>query len=150
MRNLPGTYALILVSSSDRLIEIGKLGPLVLKPGYYAYAGSAFGPGGIKARIAHHARISQRPHWHIDYLRSVLLLDEVWYSYDSEQHEHRWADTFSRLKGANLPIAGFGASDCRCQSHLYLISSKPSVRQFRDRLCSKLNGHKRIFTHKLK
>ena len=150
MQARPGTYALILVSSSERLIEIGKLGQLLLQPGYYVYAGSAFGPGGIKARIAHHARISQRPHWHIDYLRSGLHLDEVWYSYDSEKYEHRWADTFSRLRGATLPIVGFGASDCSCKSHLLSFSNKPSVRRFRDRLRTKLNNHGRISTHKFK
>ena len=145
-----GTYALILVSSSERLIEIGKLGQLLLQPGYYVYVGSAFGPGGLKARIGHHSGISQRPHWHIDYLRSALLLDEVWYTYDSEQHEHQWADILKCLKGATLPIAGFGASDCSCKSHLSLFSAKPSVRLFHDRLRSKLNGHGKIFTHKLK
>ena len=145
-----GTYALILMSDSERLIEIGKLGQLLLQPGYYVYAGSAFGPGGIKARIGHHARISQRPHWHIDYLRSALLPDEVWYSYDSERHEHRWADTFRHLKGATLPLAGFGASDCSCKSHLRLFSTKPTVERFREKLRSKLNGHARIFTYKLK
>jgi Uri superfamily endonuclease len=149
MRNLPGTYALILVSSTDRWIEIGKLGKFLIQPGYYVYAGSAFGPGGLKARIAHHMRISQRPHWHIDYLRSALPLDEVWYSYDSQQYEHQWANAFRRLKGANLPIAGFGASDCICKSHLLLFSTKPSVRRFRNKLHAKLNGHARIFTHKL-
>jgi Uri superfamily endonuclease len=111
MQARPGTYALILASSSDRWIEID---------------------------------------WHIDYLRSILPLDEVWYSYDTEQHEHQWADTFSRLKGATLPIAGFGASDCSCKSHLLLFSTKPAVRLFRDQLRFKLNGHRRIFTHKLK
>lgn len=150
MRDSPGTYALILRSSSERWIEIGKLGRYLIRPGYYAYAGSAFGPGGLKARIAHHARIAQRPHWHIDYLRSVLPLDEVWYSYDSEQHEHQWADTFRRLKGAVRPIAGFGASDCSCKSHLLLFSSKPSARHFHDKLRAKLNGHGRIFTYNLK
>ena len=145
-----GTYALILASSCDRLIRIGKLGQLELQAGFYIYTGSAFGPGGIKARVAHHKRISQRPHWHIDYLRSVLHLDEVWYSYDSERHEHRWADTFSRLKGASLPIAGFGASDCSCKSHLLLLSNRPSVRRFRNRLCASVNHHGRIFTRKLK
>jgi Uri superfamily endonuclease len=150
MQARPGTYALILASSSERLIQIGKLGQLLLQPGYYVYAGSAFGPGGIRARVAHHARISQRPHWHIDYLRSILHLDEVWYSYDSKRHEHRWADTFSRLKGATLPIAGFGASDCSCRSHLLLFSTKPSVRRFRNRLGTSLNHHGRIFTYKLK
>jgi Uri superfamily endonuclease len=150
MQARPGTYALILVSASDRLIQIGKLGQLLLQPGFYVYAGSAFGPGGIRARVAHHARVSQRPHWHIDYLRSILNLDEVWYSYDSERHEHRWADTFSRLKGATLPIAGFGASDCSCRSHLLLFSTKPSVRRFRNRLGTSLSHHARIFTYKLK
>lgn len=150
MQARSGTYALILASSSDRLIEIGKLGKFLIRPGYYVYAGSAFGPGGIKARIAHHARFSQRRHWHIDYLRSALFLDEVWYTYDSEQHEHQWADILKDLKGATLPIAGFGASDCSCKSHLLLFSTKPPVRLFRDRLRSTLNGHGRIFTHKLK
>jgi len=150
MQARSGTYALILASSSDRLIEIGKLGKFLIRPGYYVYAGSAFGPGGIKARIAHHAKFSQRPHWHIDYLRSALFLDEVWYTYDSEQHEHQWADILKHLKGATLPIAGFGASDCSCKSHLSLFSAKPSVRLFHDRLRSKLNGHGKIFTHKLK
>jgi len=150
MQNLSGTYALILASSSDRLLEIGKLGQFLIRPGYYIYAGSAFGPGGLKARIAHHVRISRRPHWHIDYLRSVLPLNEVWYSYDSEQHEHRWAEAFRRLKGATLPIAGFGASDCSCKTHLLLFLTQPSVRRFRDRLRAKFNGHARIFTHKLK
>jgi len=145
-----GTYALILASSSDRWIEIGKLGKFLIRPGYYVYAGSAFGPGGLKARIAHHVKISQRPHWHIDYLRSILLPHEVWYTYDSEQHEHQWADTFRRLKGATLPIAGFGASDCSCKSHLLLFSTRPSVRLFRDRLRSNLNNHARIFTYNLK
>ena len=149
MQARPGTYALILASASERWIEIGKLGKCLIRPGYYVYAGSAFGPGGLKARIAHHARISQRPHWHIDYLRMVLPLDEVWYSYDSERHEHRWTDAFSRLRGATLPIAGFGASDCSCNSHLLLFTNKPPVRRLRDKLRARLNGHARIFTHKL-
>ena len=148
MRNLSGTYALILTSSSDRLIEIGKLGQLLLQPGYYVYAGSAFGPGGIKARINHHKRIAARPHWHIDYLRAYLNLNEIWYTYDCEHHEHLWATVLGCSKGATIPISGFGASDCRCRSHLYLIRSKPSVRWFRDKLCAKLNGHGGIFTHK--
>lgn len=150
MRNSPGTYALILTASADRWIEIGKFGKFLIQPGYYVYAGSAFGPGGLKARIAHHARISQRPHWHIDYLRLALPLDEVWYSYDSARHEHQWADAFHRLKGATRPMVGFGASDCSCISHLLLFSTRPSVRRFRYRLRAKLNGQTRIFTHKLK
>ena len=150
MQSRPGTYALILKSSSERWIEIGRLGKYLIEPGYYVYTGSAFGPGGLKARIAHHARISQRPHWHIDYLRLALPLNEVWFSYDSKRHEHQWADVLRRLTGATLPIAGFGASDCRCESHLLLFSIKPSVRWLREKLRASLNGHARIFTQKTK
>ena len=150
MIDRPGTYALILKSFSERWIEIGRLGKYLIEPGYYVYTGSAFGPGGLRARIAHHVRISQRPHWHIDYLRLALPLDQVWYSYNSERCEHLWADAFRCLKGATLPIARFGASDCRCKSHLFLFSTRPSIRRFRYQCRTQLNGHTRIFTDNLK
>ncbi len=35
-------------------IQIGKLGQFKFKKGYYAYVGSAFGPGGLNSRIKHH------------------------------------------------------------------------------------------------
>jgi Uri superfamily endonuclease len=147
MKNLPGTYALVLKSNHDQKISIGKLGHLRVRPGFYVYIGSAFGPGGLKARIAHHNRSSVRPHWHIDYLCSILLLDEVWYTYDSEQHEHRWADVISRLKGATIPMTGFGASDCNCTSHLFAFTAQPPIRSFRRRLRSHIHAHGKIFLH---
>ncbi len=143
MQARPGTYALIMVCASDRQVAVGKLGRLNVRSGFYVYVGSAFGPGGLKARIAHHARISVRPHWHIDYLRPIFHLKEVWYACDSERQEHRWADTFSRSKGATMPISGFGASDCRCQSHLFRFTRKPSGRLLRDRLHPQLKGYRK-------
>jgi Uri superfamily endonuclease len=145
MQSRPGTYALILKSSSERRVEAGKLGLLHVRPGYYVYVGSAFGPGGLKARIAHHIKISERPHWHIDYLRSILHLNEVWYSYDSEKHEHQWADTFSSLRGATIPMTGFGASDCSCISHLFAFTTQPSIRAFRRRLHPLSKVHESVF-----
>jgi len=65
----PGTYILILKSAVTRRVRVGRLGNLQLCPGYYVYIGSAFGPGGLRARIDHHQRLAKRPHWHIDYLR---------------------------------------------------------------------------------
>ena len=140
-----GTYALILETSTEHTVQIGKLGRLHVRPGFYIYVGSAFGPGGLKARIAHHVKISQRPHWHINYLRSVLHLNEVWYTYDSERHEHRWADAFSSLRGATVPMLGFGASDCSCKSHLIAYSTQPSIRSFRRRLCTPSKVHEKFF-----
>jgi Uri superfamily endonuclease len=150
MQNFPGTYALILFAAADRLIDIGKLGRFAVTHGFYVYVGSACGPGGLRARIAHHAKVSQRPHWHMDYLRPALHLKEVWYSYDAGGHEHRWANAMDCLKGATRPIVGFGSSDCSCKSHLLSFTAKPSVGQFRDKLRSRLNGHQRILNYKLK
>ena len=149
MLTRPGTYALVMICDDERQVEVGKLGRFFVRPGYYVYVGSAFGPGGLKARIAHHTRISVRPHWHIDYLRSVLLLNEVWYTNDAEHDEHRWAKELSGLKGATIPITGFGASDCSCASHLFAFTDQPSIRSFRRRLHSQDRFHGSILQHKL-
>ena len=126
----PGTYALILFSSLDRLLSIGRLGQLHLRPGYYVYVGSAFGRGGVRARIAHHARPSRRLHWHIDYLKKVAQLSEIWWTHDPIRREHQWASVVSRLRGATIPLLGFGASDCVCNSHLYFFTKSPSFAAF--------------------
>ncbi len=139
----PGTYALVFKSADEQQVDVGKLGRFSAAPGFYVYVGSAFGPGGLKARITHHAKISRLPHWHIDYLRPILHLKEAWYSYDCERHEHRWAGAVSRFKAATIPMAGFGASDCSCQSHLFRFSRKPSDRLFRDRLKGRLKVYRK-------
>jgi Uri superfamily endonuclease len=51
-----GTYALVFTAKRKKRLIIGKLGTLTLQPGYYVYVGSAFGPGGLKARIGHHRK----------------------------------------------------------------------------------------------
>ncbi|MEW8259618.1 MAG: DUF123 domain-containing protein, partial [Candidatus Thiodiazotropha taylori] len=63
-------------------IQVGRLGLCDFTRGWYLYVGSAFGPGGVAARCAHHRRISPRPRWHIDYLRAVTNLRQIWYSND--------------------------------------------------------------------
>ena len=147
MQPRSGTYALVMRCFSQQHVEVGKLGRLHLRPGFCVYVGSAFGSGGLRARINHHLKISENPHWHIDYLRLILNITEVWYSYGSEQQEHLWAETFSCLKGASMPLPGFGASDCCCNSHLFIFTRKPSVRLFSDMLGSQLNGYQKQAAH---
>ena len=147
VQHLPGTYALILFADANRSISIGKLGRFTVPPGFYVYVGSACGPGGLSARIAHHEKISRRPHWHMDYLRPALHLKEVWYSYDARGHEHQWANAMGCLKGATRPIVRFGSSDCRCTSHLFAFSVRPSIRLFRDMLHSRCNVHSKNNIH---
>jgi Uri superfamily endonuclease len=145
MQARPGTYALVLKSTSDQRIDVGKLGRLSIRPGFYVYVGSAFGPGGLKARIAHHMKISARPHWHIDYLRRSMDLNEIWFTYDSRPCEHQWAGVLASVSGGSIPLSGFGASDCRCKSHLYFFNSRPSGVGLRRRLHASLKLHGKIF-----
>src|ERR1019366_9681075 len=115
----PGTNALILSCASNARIRVGRLGTKRLQPGYYMYLGSAFGPGGLRARIAHHQTASTRPHWHIDFLRAHTRLHLVWLRYDMTRREHEWARAMQKVEGATIPFPRFGASDCNCPSHLY-------------------------------
>ena len=148
MHPCPGTYALVFTAKRKKRLIIGKLGTLNLQPGYYVYVGSAFGPGGLKARIGHHCKSSRRRHWHIDYLSKYLPPDEVWYTYDPTHREHHWSEVLSHARGASSPLPGFGSSDCHCRSHLHFFSSRPSVNYFRRKIHAAVDDHSRIYIQK--
>jgi Uri superfamily endonuclease len=148
MRSLPGTYTLVLNSSIAKPVKIGKLGTIFLNPGFYVYVGSAFGPGGLKARITHHFNDSGRPHWHLDYLRPSLRPCEIWYTYDQIRREHQWAKIHAQTRGVCLPLPGFGSSDCGCLSHLFFYRSKPSGNHFRRKIRAKLDNHTKLMIEK--
>jgi Uri superfamily endonuclease len=116
-----GTYLLILRLTAARRVRIGKLGRFALRPGLYAYAGSARGPGGLAARMRHHARVTHHPHWHIDYLRVVAKPVQVWTTPDCCEHE--WAAALCQHPSFTTPVKGFGSSDCSCHTHLFLHES---------------------------
>ena len=130
----PGVYVIILHLAQGRAISVGRLGNHSFSPGYYAYVGSALGPGGLAARIGRHIRTTKRPRWHIDALRRISAPLTVWCSPSQVKWEHVWAAAFEKMPGVHVPIRGFGASDCRCLSHLFLCPRHPSVRTFRKRL----------------
>ena len=130
MTSAKGTYALLLASNDSRRLSIGRLGSLALRPGWYVYVGSAFGPGGLRARLAHHRKLATRPHWHVDYLRLHATLERVWYTYDASRREHEWASVLLQLPGVEVPLPGFGSSDCECRSHLVRFARRPSLRRF--------------------
>lgn len=131
---LPGTYALMLSSAKSGRISVGKLGDLTIEPGFYIYVGSALGPGGVGARVAHHLRPCTRPHWHIDYLRAHVIVSRVHYCLDTRHREHLWARRVGKMAGASIPLRRFGATDCDCDSHLYFFRELPSLRQLAEAL----------------
>ncbi len=137
----PGTYALLLRIDSLMTVTVGRRGPMVLAPGWGIYVGSALGSGGVQARLAHHRRLADRPHWHIDYLRQHGQLAAVWFSYDPVRRECLWAAVLAAELGGQTPPFRFGASDCRCPAHLYLFRDRPSRAALTAALCKRIPNH---------
>ena len=51
---------LVLQSMHEQSILVGRLGTLDVHPGTYVYVGSAFGPGGLRARTNRHASANKK------------------------------------------------------------------------------------------
>jgi Uri superfamily endonuclease len=117
-------------SSIYEEIIIGSLGVLPLQPGYYAYTGSAFGPGGLRARISHHLKPASKPHWHIDYLRQEVELEAIGYTCSPEKLEHKLAEYLHSIPGLTIPLLRFGASDCCCPAHLFYSPALDTFQNF--------------------
>jgi Uri superfamily endonuclease len=124
-----GTYVLVLRLAGPVRLEVGRLGTFDLSAGFYAYVGSAFGPGGLAARVAHHLRVAERPRWHVDHLRRVAEPVAVWHTTDLRRLEHEWAAELAKRLTPSVP--GFGASDCRCPTHLFFARRQPREGSFR-------------------
>ena len=123
----PGAYALLLALARPCAFENRLLGPVVLEPGRYLYGGSAWGPGGIRARVARHLRPDKRVRWHIDHLtRECRCLGAF------ALPGGRECELVARLlplHGVTSPVRGFGSSDCaRCPSHLLALPKRLAPR----------------------
>jgi Uri superfamily endonuclease len=121
-----GTYALLIRLERDAPITVGRLGTFPLLRGWYVYAGSALGPGGLRARLGRHRRVEKRLHWHVDYLLSRARLVASWEAVHSERLECSWHAALLALPRAVLPVVGFGASDCACAAHLTWLPTRPA------------------------
>ncbi len=134
----PGIYALHLKLRNDASVQIGQLGEYYLIAGDYWYTGSAHGPGGLRARLGRHLAGTGKIHWHIDYLRKVAEVESFFLVIDDQRfnsapgfsNECVWSKTLARLSDAEIPVRGFGSSDCRagCQAHLiWLTGNHPEA-----------------------
>ncbi len=125
----PGAYLLLLALSRPLALPRPVLTSARLGVGHYLYAGSALGPGGIRARILRHARKGKRRHWHIDPLTEAgTLLAALALPGMGECDVVR---SLLALPGVTVPVPGFGSSDCRtCPAHLLAAPSPGSAPEF--------------------
>lgn len=108
--------AYVLVVALTRPLTITICGATrTLGAGRYLYCGSAYGPGGLRARIARHLRSAKPIRWHIDRLTTCGKVRGAWIFPDGE--ECTLARSLAHLPA---PVPGFGSSDCpNCRSHLF-------------------------------
>ena len=118
-----GTYTLLVEFQESATVAFGAAGERDLESGWYAYTGSAFGPGGF-ARVERHRELArgerESRHWHVDYLlghpESRIAEVVKTAGADVECEVSREIESGAELDAE--PIAGLGASDCDCDSHL--------------------------------
>ena len=118
-----GTYTLVFAIPEPIAVEAGALGVRELPAGEYVYTGSALGSGGF-SRIDRHRRVAAGDHdvrhWHVDYLggHERVSLAAVERLGGGRDEECRLARELAAAAADGDPVAGFGASDCECPSHL--------------------------------
>ncbi|MBC7259743.1 MAG: GIY-YIG nuclease family protein [Chloroflexi bacterium] len=126
-----GVYLLVLHLPVARSLDVGALGRIAFPAGWYVYVGSAQGPGGLDARLRRHLAPSKRLHWHVDYLRAAADWAGAWGAPLPREWECEWARRLVLWPGAEIPALGFGASDCRCASHLVHFQARPDGEMLR-------------------
>ena len=126
---------LILDMLAEQRLRIGRLGIFSFPEGTYLYFGSASGPGGLQARIRHHMGISDRPFWHLDYLRPYVRIRACFITVSSQPLECAWQQKAVQVTPAVYPARKFGASDCRagCAAHLLKVSGEVKFTELREK-----------------
>lgn len=111
---MKGSYILLIELPEKQIITVGSLKTICFLRGYYAYVGSAMGR--FKPRLSYHLKGNKKPHWHVDYLLQKASITDIILCETSERIECIIAQA---LKSQFNFIPGFGASDCKCESHLF-------------------------------
>ncbi|MCE4614244.1 MAG: GIY-YIG nuclease family protein [Desulfurococcales archaeon] len=125
-RGVKGLYLLV-IGLEEGDYRVGRLYEGKLPDGFYVYIGSAWGSGGLGARLSRHLVRSKKVHWHIDWITSdprsrvssVYILPGV-------KGESDLYNIVSSIGGCIIP--GFGSSDdpgSRC--HLLYLKTDLDV-----------------------
>lgn len=122
-----GVYLLTIHLQRPAKLKVGHLGTFEFPEGYYLYVGSAM--SGFAGRINRHLRRRKRMRWHVDYLLAVA--EPLWVDLYETQHredECRLNAKVAKLPGASVASPRFGASDCKCRTHLHHFKTLPEMR----------------------
>lgn len=116
-----GNYIVVLYMDTERTIAVGSKGDVYFPAGYYLYVGSA--KHNLTKRLERHKRKRKKFHWHVDYLREAANFHAALAIRSTAALEHTIAAAIGRI--ADWRVDGFGASDCRCDTHLFGMANDP-------------------------
>ncbi len=119
-----GVYLLAAELQKDCRLRVGRLGRHLFPRGFYLYVGSA--RRNLMQRLRRHTSGNtggKKLHWHIDYLLAHARIRSIWGFAAPKEWECRLGHRLAGIKGATIPLNGFGSSDCRCKTHLYHFPS---------------------------
>jgi Uri superfamily endonuclease len=135
----PGVYTMVFALAQDGTLAVGRR-TAAFCAGYYLYVGSAL--GGLRGRLRRHLIGPRRKHWHVDALLDAAPVIELWYALEQGRTECgrsgsvcmecirmecAWATRLQQAPGLEPSAVAFGASDCRCHTHLFYSPARPSI-----------------------
>ncbi len=126
-----GIYLLEFYFEKEIVLDLKISSNCKILPGYYFYVGSA--QTNLKSRLNRHLRTNKKKHWHIDYLTTHQKI--VWkniYILNNKRKEMecKLVSEISKNLNLELPIKGFGNSDCnKCTSHLLYSNKRNNYNQ---------------------
>ena len=116
---MKGSYILLIELTEEQTIGIGSLNTVKFPRGCYAYVGSAM--NGLESRVSRHLRSNKKIYWHIDYLLQRAFISNTVLC----ETEKRAECTIAQALGHQFDsVPGFGSSDCKCKSHLFLAADE--------------------------
>ncbi|MEM0089900.1 MAG: GIY-YIG nuclease family protein [Nitrososphaerota archaeon] len=122
-RDFSGGYLLLIKLSRAARVAFGSAGTLLLKPGYYVYAGSAIGKAGWRL-LRHVGPFRRRPHWHIDRLLNKRTARVITIGVMPSKRKTECVLSRCVSLMADYSLVGVGSTDCDCPSHLHYFKRK--------------------------
>lgn len=118
-----GIYILLVKLINDTIINVGKLGNIPFKAGYYLYVGS--GQTNVEKRVSRYFKKIKKPRWHIDYLLNSgkAIAEKALILNLSKKYECKISQFIESIGAEH--IVRFGCSDCDCKSHLFYVYTNP-------------------------
>lgn len=116
-----GSYIIVYKLEKDEIINVGSLGNINFKSGYYLYTGSA--KNNILLRTKRHKNKIKIKHWHIDYIHPPMAYMKT-HNFINLNIECEIAKELSKLYSS---VENFGSSDCKCVSHLFYCKNDPQI-----------------------